>query len=164
MIITCPNCNKKFNLDEKLIPNKGRLLQCSSCNHKWHFSLFKTEETKINKQEIIKKENKKKVINPTSIKTKEKKVNESKIVDSSIKLKSNNKKVDTKKDQNNKKDNSINLINLILVFIISIIALILILDTFKQYLGIYFPILITLMDNLYQSLIDIKSFIKDLIS
>ena len=37
MIITCNNCNKKFEIDENLIPEKGRLLQCSSCNHQWHF-------------------------------------------------------------------------------------------------------------------------------
>ena len=28
MIIECPNCNKKFNLDEKLIPKNGRTLKC----------------------------------------------------------------------------------------------------------------------------------------
>ena len=32
MIITCNNCNKKFDLDSNLIPEKGRLLQCNSCN------------------------------------------------------------------------------------------------------------------------------------
>ena len=37
MIIECPNCNKKFNLDEKLIPKNGRTLKCSSCNHIWHY-------------------------------------------------------------------------------------------------------------------------------
>ena len=37
MIITCNNCNKKFNIDSSLIPDKGRLLQCASCNHKWFF-------------------------------------------------------------------------------------------------------------------------------
>ena len=37
MIIECNNCNKEFQVSSKLIPNEGRLLQCSSCNHKWHF-------------------------------------------------------------------------------------------------------------------------------
>ena len=36
MIIECPNCNKKFNLDQKLIPQNGRTLKCSSCSHIWH--------------------------------------------------------------------------------------------------------------------------------
>ena len=37
MIITCNNCNKKFDIDSTLIPDKGRLLQCASCDHKWFF-------------------------------------------------------------------------------------------------------------------------------
>ncbi len=37
MIITCNNCNKKFDIDTNLIPDKGRLLQCASCDHKWFF-------------------------------------------------------------------------------------------------------------------------------
>ena len=37
MIITCNNCNKKFDIDSNLIPDKGRLLQCAGCNHKWFF-------------------------------------------------------------------------------------------------------------------------------
>ena len=37
MIIDCQNCNKKFDIDHNLIPERGRLLQCSSCNHKWFF-------------------------------------------------------------------------------------------------------------------------------
>ena len=37
MIIDCPVCNKKFDIDQDLIPTDGRLLQCGSCNHKWFF-------------------------------------------------------------------------------------------------------------------------------
>ena len=37
MIITCNNCNKRFDIDSTLIPDEGRLLQCASCNHKWFF-------------------------------------------------------------------------------------------------------------------------------
>ena len=39
MIIECPNCNKKFNLDKKLIPENGRTLKCSSCDHIWHYKI-----------------------------------------------------------------------------------------------------------------------------
>ena len=45
MIITCNNCNKKFDLDSNLIPDKGRLLQCASCNHKWFFKKEILENT-----------------------------------------------------------------------------------------------------------------------
>ena len=37
MIITCNNCNKKFDADPALIPEIGRLVQCNSCDHKWFF-------------------------------------------------------------------------------------------------------------------------------
>ena len=39
-MITCLNCNKKFNINNDLIPDKGRLLQCGSCNHKWFFKKY----------------------------------------------------------------------------------------------------------------------------
>ena len=37
MIITCPNCNKQFKIDNFLIPDEGRNLQCGSCNHVWFY-------------------------------------------------------------------------------------------------------------------------------
>ena len=37
MIVSCINCNKKFEIDAALIPDNGRLLQCNNCNHKWFF-------------------------------------------------------------------------------------------------------------------------------
>ena len=45
MIITCNNCNKKFNIASNLIPDKGRLLQCASCEHKWFFKKEALENT-----------------------------------------------------------------------------------------------------------------------
>ena len=45
MIITCNNCNKKFNIDSNLISDKGRLLQCASCDHKWFFKKEALENT-----------------------------------------------------------------------------------------------------------------------
>ena len=39
MIITCPSCEKKFEIDQKLIPREGRLLQCGSCSNEWFFKL-----------------------------------------------------------------------------------------------------------------------------
>ena len=37
MIIVCINCAKQFEVESSLIPKKGRLLQCNSCNQKWFF-------------------------------------------------------------------------------------------------------------------------------
>ena len=52
MIISCTNCKKKFELEDNLIPDTGRLLQCSSCSHKWFFKkelliLSETSKKKI---------------------------------------------------------------------------------------------------------------------
>ncbi len=37
MIVTCEKCSKKFNIDDNLIPDEGRELQCGSCNYKWFY-------------------------------------------------------------------------------------------------------------------------------
>ena len=37
MIIACEKCSKTFNIQDKLVPEKGRLLQCGNCNHKLFF-------------------------------------------------------------------------------------------------------------------------------
>ena len=37
MIITCPRCQKSFNIDDKLIPTEGRLVKCGACDHTWFF-------------------------------------------------------------------------------------------------------------------------------
>ena len=42
MIIECLNCNKRFNVDAELIPDNGRLIQCGSCNHSWHYKIEKS--------------------------------------------------------------------------------------------------------------------------
>ena len=41
MIITCPNCNKQFKIDNSLIPDEGRDLQCGSCNNVWFYKIEK---------------------------------------------------------------------------------------------------------------------------
>ena len=57
MIITCPNCNKQFKIDNSLIPNEGRDLQCGSCSHVWFYKI-EQENDKILKlnDEIASKE------------------------------------------------------------------------------------------------------------
>ena len=51
MHIKCTNCKKTFQIDEKLIPVSGRLLQCGKCDHQWFYNKEKFEET-IEKQEV----------------------------------------------------------------------------------------------------------------
>tara|TARA_B100000795_G_scaffold134252_1_gene100271 strand:- start:134 stop:442 length:309 start_codon:yes stop_codon:yes gene_type:complete len=45
MIVSCDNCHKKFDIKSSLIPEKGRLLQCNSCNYKWFFKKEVRSET-----------------------------------------------------------------------------------------------------------------------
>ena len=59
MIISCENCNKRFEVSDNLKPEQGRLLQCSSCDHKWFFK--KTEK-------LIEKKNQKKALKKMTIK------------------------------------------------------------------------------------------------
>jgi len=39
MIITCPNCKKKFQIDPNLLPVEGRDLQCGSCENIWFYKV-----------------------------------------------------------------------------------------------------------------------------
>ena len=56
MIIQCENCNKKFEIQDKLIPDDGRLLECGSCAHQWHYTpitkLELTDEVQIKADEV----------------------------------------------------------------------------------------------------------------
>tara|TARA_B100000941_G_scaffold45075_1_gene27906 strand:+ start:182 stop:349 length:168 start_codon:yes stop_codon:yes gene_type:complete len=51
---------------------------------------------------------------------------------------------------------------MIIVVIISVIAIVLVVDTFKYQLSVFIPGLEIIMENLYESLIDIKLFMIDL--
>ena len=164
MIISCPNCSKKFNISETLIPKGGRLLQCSICNHKWHFQIpikpvDKAEPIKhINIQEQTNEEN---ILpeNTNKIKT----IRKTK----AIKKKTYKKNYETNLINENKKatsdKNHISLFNSFLIIIITLIAIFIILDTFKAQISKYFPIIFPILDNLYNIFLDISSFIKDLI-
>ena len=147
MIIDCPVCNKKFDIDQDLIPTDGRLLQCGSCNHKWFFKLNINE--KKPEEEIKIKPKKDFNINVES-------------TDKNLKKEIN---VETEKiiPKKKKEKKSINYLNIILVIIISTTAFILVLDTFKNQLTSLFPNIKFLLNNLYQSIEDIKLFILDLI-
>ena len=164
MIISCPECSKRFNVDQNLIPKDGRLLQCSNCMHKWHFVIKKNEEIieePIKSEEvIIENKNQEKKINPSqefiSIEDENVKKNlkkEQKVIN----------KVKKKEQKQKKEDKPINLLNMIIVIIISVAALIIIIDTFRIELSKYMPFLNPMLDSFYAIIADINSFIKDLI-
>ena len=165
MIITCPNCNKQFKIDNSLIPDEGRDLQCGSCNHIWFYNIQeKNNEVLDLKQEIISEDIEQKAEN------KEDKIKQKQQPKQIIKTKINNKK---KEKNSEKQKNTTSLKNTekkgnkffsyLIVFIISFVALIILLDTLKTPLINVFPGLEIILFNLFETLQDIKLFIIDLI-
>ena len=156
MIINCPNCDKKFEIDKKLILPDGRLLQCGSCNHKWFFKIENNERNK----EIEKKTIADPIIdnNKNLSEKKEEDLAEEEHDD----IEQANK---SEKDYNEKvqKKNDINYFKILIVAFISFAALILVLDTFKVQISVIIPNIQIILDNLYQSINDIKLFILDLV-
>ena len=152
MEIQCPKCNRSFKIDKSLIPEKGRLLQCGTCGHKWFFKNIvhetKTKTVNISEENILKKPEITKKIQNSKININEDEYNKTKI----------------KGDISKKNVNKINYIKFFFVIIISIVALILILDTFKDILIKIFPNIKILLNNLYETLKDISLFFYDLVS
>ena len=154
MIIVCPCDQKSFNIDDKLIPKEGRLVKCGACDHTW---FFKPTENIENKQEAA-------TPDPT--------INEEENKEF-IKVKRNNETIKPKVDKTKgskkylpaiKKEKSKNFSKLFLVFLITIIAIVILIDTFKVPLSYIIPNINFYLDNLYQSLIDIKLFTINLIN
>ena len=144
MIIECPKCNKKFQIDQNLIPNNGRKLQCGSCDHNWFFKF--ENENKVKNEDIQIDE----------------KVNDSKEKTSFEEDTIENENKNTNNEESKLKENNLNYFKIILVAIISFVAFIIVLDTFKNSLTSIFPNIKIILDNLYQSLHDIKLFMLDL--
>ena len=149
MHIKCTNCQKTFQINEKLIPDSGRLLQCGKCDHQWFFNKEKLEKI-IDKQE----DNLKQSVNK-DIKLK-------KQIESEILLNpEQDENNETIKNKHKKQNN--NFLNTLLVLIISFIAFVLIVDTFKIQIKTFYPEIDDLLNSLYQTLKDINLFFKDLI-
>ena len=154
MIITCPSCEKKFEIDQKLIPSEGRMLQCGSCDHQWFFKIDDPEKKTVNEEILTSEKVEKKEIDSTNSSTND----ETKSFKKEINTETNDASYIERKPKRN-----YNFFNILLVVIISLIALILILDTFKDNLESVFPNINFLLNNLYQSIEDIKLFVFDLI-
>ena len=156
MIISCPACKKKFEIDSNLIPKDGRNLQCGSCLNVWFYKLEKnifdldikdnTTDLDEDNNEIIIKEDKKKEISTTKNKDSE-----------------NRKDKALVKYEKKTKLSLVNFIGYFFVLILSFVALLIILDTFEPLLLRIFPNLELILFNFYETLLDIYLFIKDLI-
>ena len=169
MIITCNNCYKKFEISSNLISDDGRLLQCSSCNHKWFFK----KET-VNKSVEALKIDREQPKNSESDN-----LNKTTFLDSQIKqdftnnnittdgnISENNKEKEINEVLANKPHNvkkNYNIFRIIIVFIISFIALIIVLDTFQVLISKIVPNIEFILYHLYETVNDIGLFLKDLI-
>ena len=149
MIITCPSCQKKFELDDNLLPENGRTLQCGSCNYKWFFK--KKDEIKVFEKQLETNENEKIDSNETNT------GNQSNILKNQT---SGN--IDKKRKPKSKNLSILKFFNYLIVLIISFIALIIFLDTFKNNLSEIFPNLELFLYNLFETIKDIKLFFNDL--
>ena len=163
MIIECPACSKKFNIDEILIPDEGRLLKCGNCDHTWFYKKeenlkLETETIKINEIE----ENKSEInIEPVDVPIKQTKKIKKKISKKSSTNESTSKELVSIDKSSVSREN--NIIKKIFLIIVSIIAFILLIDTFKNQISLIFPGIVQMSDSLYLVINDLKLFIKDLV-
>ena len=146
MIISCEKCNKKFELEDNLIPETGRLLQCGSCSYQWHY-IPTNQITLVNEIDSTK--------SSKNIKKSVKKIDKKKINADKIFLESGESILENKK--------GVGFFSYLLVIIISLLALLVIGDTFKPYLLTIVPNLDFYLSSLYESLTDIYLFFKDLL-
>ena len=153
MIITCEQCDKKFEIESTLIPKKGRHLQCSSCNHQWFYKKDILEETEI----VLKKKDIKSKKNEPPVEE----INNIKVFEDLAPAKEKKRKHSYKSIQTENK--KLSFLNVILVFIISIIALIVLLDTFKSPISLMIPNIEFILESLYETLKDILLFIQNLL-
>ena len=156
MIITCQHCDKKFEVNENLIPNEGRLLQCGSCNRTWFFNKnSQPKSTPIN--DIPSKKNQLKRQKTKNFKKAKK------FDDRNLSNFKSNTGSEIVKYQPKSTFTFSNFLSYILVGIISIIGFLIVLDTFKSSLYVFFPNLEFLLFSFYETLKDIELFVKDLI-
>ncbi|WP_415315843.1 zinc-ribbon domain-containing protein [Candidatus Pelagibacter sp. Uisw_137] len=169
MIITCNNCNKKFNIDSNLIPDEGRLLQCASCDHKWFFKKEVLENTVSPIDEDISIDSVNIFDQNNSSTNEEESVSDVPNDDVEVDLEEESKKKieinindSTQVNAKTKKQKNIKILNIIIVAIISFVAFIIIVDTFKYPIGQVVPNIEIILYNLYESIKDISLFIRDL--
>ena len=169
MIITCNNCNKKFDIDSTLIPDKGRLLQCASCDHKWFFKKEVLEEkiSRINEDTSVDNIN---IFDQNNLSINdEESVSDAPKDEVEVDLEKETKeKIEININQNTqanikpKKQKNFKILNIFIVAIISSVAFIIIVDTFKYPIGKIVPNIEFILYNLYESIKDISLFIRDL--
>ena len=172
MIIQCENCNKKFEIQDNLIPDDGRLLECGSCDHQWHYTpitkLELTDEVPIKDEPTDEVQIKDETADEVPIKDepaeeliikKTKKI--SKIIKKIYENDSDNE-IDQTNENIKTKEKNISFINFLLVGIISFVAIVILVDTFKNQIAYVIPNISLYINELHEILRDIFLFIADL--
>ena len=158
MIITCPNCNKKFKIVSSLIPKDGRDLKCGSCDHVWLYKVKDVDSMSL----TLNQNNYDNKIEPNKVEQESddefNKITEKKDEKSEKKFIEKQKLI----SENKEKNTGSKFFSYLVVFIISSIALIVLVDTFKTPLINVFPGLEIILFSLFETLHDIKLFIIDL--
>ena len=162
MIIQCENCNKKFEIQDNLIPDDGRLLECGSCAHQWHYTpitkLELTDEVPIKDEPADEVPIKDEPAEELIIKKVKKK---SKIIKKIYENDSDNE-IDQTNENIKTKEKNISFINFLLVGIISFVAIVILFDTFKNQIAYVIPNVGLYINELHEILRDIFLFIADL--
>ena len=166
MIIQCENCNKKFEIQDSLIPDEGRLLECGSCAHQWHYTpitkLELTDEVQIKADEVqIKTDEVQIKDEPTDQLIVKKTKKKSKIIEKIYENDADNEIGQTNENIATKEKN-ISFINFLLVGIISFVAIVILVDTFKNQITYVIPNIGLYINELHEILRDIFLFIADL--
>ncbi len=159
MIITCPNCNKQFKIDNSLIPDDGRELQCGSCKYVWFYKPENESEVPLTLNENASVE---KVETDIEIKDKNEEFSEKLNQEKTVKPEIKEISKDTDKTVKKSVNKGPKFFSYLIVFIISFVALVILLDTLKTPLINIFPGLELVLFNLFETLKDIKLFIIDL--
>ena len=162
MIIQCENCNKKFEIQDNLIPDDGRLLECGSCDHQWHYTpitkIELTDEVPIKDvptDEVPIKDEPAEELIIKKVKKKSKIIKKIYENDSDNEIEQTNENIKTK-------EKNISFINFLLVGIISFVAIVILFDTFKNQIAYVIPNVGLYINELHEILRDIFLFIADL--
>ena len=172
MIIQCENCNKKFEIQDNLIPDDGRLLECGSCAHQWHYTpitkLELTDEVPIKDEPTDKVPIKDEPADEVPIKDEPaeeliiKKVKKKSKIIKKIYENDSDNEIDQTNENIKTKEKNISFINFLLVGIISFVAIVILVDTFKIQIAYVIPNISLYINELHEILRDIFLFIADL--
>ena len=165
MIIVCIKCTKKFEVNTSLIPDKGRTIQCGSCNHIWFYKP-KIEQSKNEiKTEISSQKSNNKVLEDKENDHTNEKLSKTDDTNNLENVANTEPSSNELTNKNKKTTFSVSkFLSYFLVFLITFIALIIVLDTFKSPLSSIIPGLEIFLYNFFETLKDLYLLIKNLLS